>query len=386
MTGSITKQGKNSWRITVELGTNSEGKRLRQYSTTRGRKKDAQDKLNELIGNANKGMIPSSGKTTLADYLKNWLDTDVRANCAPRTVESYESTIERHLIPGLGHYRLRELHPEAIEGYYARARKDLSSRSVHYHHRILKHALKHAVEKGYLGRNPCDLVAHLKYTKKEMRTMEPPEVNMLLIATLTSQFYPVVYCALNTGLRQGELLGLRWRDIDFEAKDEKGHPRPSISVCRALYKRQGVCEFREPKTKHSRRSIPMTQNLAAYLREYREGRESLSLHLGRLLKLDDLVFSNVEGEPLDPSVLSHTFQRIVKKAGLENVRFHDLRHTFASLMLSQHAAPKVISEILGHASVAFTMDTYSHIIPGMKEEAMALLDEVLPPGVSVKND
>ena len=378
MTGSIKRQGKNSWRVTVELGTNGEGKRLRRYSTIRGSKKDAQDKLNELIGNANKGMITSSGKTTLAEHLRNWLNLYVKVNCAPRTIESYESTIERHLIPGLGHYRLRELHREAIEGYYAKARENLSSRSVHYHHRILKHALKDAVKKGYLGRNPCDLVDRLKYTKKEMRTLEPSEVNTLLIASLTSQFYPVIYCALNTGLRQAELLGLRWRDIDLERK--------SISVCRALYKRQGKCEFREPKTKHSKRSIPMTQNLAAYLREYRGGRESLSLHLGRLVKLDDLVFSNAEGEALDPSVLSHTFQRIVKKAGLENVRFHDLRHTFASLMLSHHAAPKVISEILGHASVAFTMDTYSHIIPGMKEEAMALLDEVLPPGVSVKND
>jgi integrase len=377
MTGSIKKQGKDSWRITIELGTNSEGKRLRQYSTIRGRKKDAEEKLNELIGNANKGMVTSSGKTTLAEHLRNWLNLYVKVNCAPRTIESYESTIERHLIPGLGHYRLRELHREAIEGYYAKARENLSSRSVHYHHRILKHALKDAVKKGYLGRNPCDLVDRLRYTKKEIRTLEPSEVNTLLIASLTSQFYPVIYCALNTGMRQGELLALRFRDIDPERK--------SISVSRALYKRQGVCEFREPKTKHSKRSIPMTQNLAAYLREYREGRESLCLYLGRLLKLDDLVFSNVEGEPLDPSVLSHTFQRIVKKAGLENVTFHALRHSFASLMLSHHAAPKVISEILGHASVAFTMDTYSHIIPGMKEEAMALLDEVLPPGVSVKN-
>ena len=125
----------------------------------------------------------------------------------------------------------------------------------------------------------------------------------------------------------------------------------------------------------------MTPKLVAYLREYKTDRESLNSHLGRLLNLDDLVFASVEGEPLDPGVLSHSFARIVKRAGLENIRFHDLRHTFASLMLLRGAKPKVISEALGHASVAFTMDTYSHIISGMQEDMMALLDEVLPSGV-----
>jgi integrase len=124
----------------------------------------------------------------------------------------------------------------------------------------------------------------------------------------------------------------------------------------------------------------MTAKLADYLKEYKAERESLCLHLGYLLRLDDLVFANVEGKPIDPYVLSHNFAKIAKRAHLENVRFHDLRHTFASLMLLRGAKPKVISEALGHSSVAFTMDTYSHILDGMQDEAMALLDEVLPPG------
>jgi len=124
----------------------------------------------------------------------------------------------------------------------------------------------------------------------------------------------------------------------------------------------------------------MTAKLADYLSEYKGTRESLSLHLGRLLKLDDLVFSNTEGEPISPNVLRHSFSRIAKRAGLQGVRFHDLRHTFASLMFLKGAKSKVISEALGHSSVAFTLDTYSHIIKGMQEDAMILLDEVLPPG------
>jgi integrase len=126
----------------------------------------------------------------------------------------------------------------------------------------------------------------------------------------------------------------------------------------------------------------MTPKLAVFLREYRQERKPLYRELGKELTLDDLVFASVEGHPIDPEVLSHNFGRIARKAGLEDVRFHDLRHTFASLMLQRGAKPKVISEALGHASVAFTMDVYSHIIEGMQEEAMALLDDVLPVGVN----
>jgi integrase len=173
-------------------------------------------------------------------------------------------------------------------------------------------------------------------------------------------------------LRQAELLGLRWRDVDLDML--------SISVSQVLYKRRGVCQFKEPKTEHSRRRVAMTPKLALFLKEYRAERESLYWQLGKPLTLDSLVFTSVEGKPIDPGVLSHSFSRMAGQAGLENVRFHDLRHTFASLMLLRGAKARVISEALGHSSVAFTMDTYSHIIEGMQEDAMALLDEVLPAG------
>jgi len=179
---------------------------------------------------------------------------------------------------------------------------------------------------------------------------------------------------VSTGLRQAELLGLRWRDVDLDFL--------SISVSQVLYKRRGICQFKEPKTSHSQRRVAMTPKLALFLREYCAERERLYRELGRELTLDDLVFASVEGKPIDPGVLSHAFGRIARQAGLGGMRFHDLRHTFASLMLLRGAKPKVISEALGHSSVAFTMDTYSHIIEGMQEDAMALLDEVLPAGVN----
>ncbi len=206
-----------------------------------------------------------------------------------------------------------------------------------------------------------------------MRTMTEWEVSIFLEAASSSQYYPVYYTALSTGLRQAELCGLRWRDLKLDLC--------SLSVNQVLYKRRGVCELKLPKTNYSRRSVAMTPKLALYLKEYKAEKETLHWRIAeKALPLDSPVFGFLN-KPCDPSVLSHDFTIMAKKAGIEGVRFHDLRHTFASLMLMKGAPAKVISEALGHASVAFTMDTYSHIIEGMQEDAMALLDEVLPSGV-----
>jgi len=290
-----------------------------------------------------------------------------------RTLDGYTSIVEIHLIPALGHVQLKQLQPQAIQAYYGKAVDKLSPRTVAKHHRLLSQALKYAVRQGYLGRNPCELVDPPSWKGKTMRTLTPGEVEVLFDKAEGSYYYPVIYTAVSTGLRQAELLGLRWRDIDLDML--------SLSVSQVLYKRRGVCVFKEPKTARSRRRVAMTPKLALYLREYRTEREGLCRELGKSLTLDDLVFPSIEGKPLDPSVLGHNFTKMAKEARLEGVRFHDLRHTFASLMLLRGAKPKVISEALGHSSVAFTMDVYSHIIEGMQSEAMALLDEVLPAGV-----
>ncbi len=380
MRGSIRQKGK-SWQIQVYTGTEPDGKPRRYFETVRGRKGDAQKRLNELLVGLEKGIPVPAGRLTVAEHLKQWLDGYVKTNCSLRTLDGYQSIIEHHLIPALGHIKLKSLQTPAIQAYYGKACETLSARTVHKQHRVLSQSLKYAVRQGYLGRNPCELVDAPSPHKKTMRTLTQAEVEALLDTAADNHHYPIIYTAVSTGLRQAELLGLRWRDIDLDML--------SISVSQVLYKRRGICVFKEPKTAHSRRRVAMTPKLALYLREYKAERERLYRELGKTPTLDDLVFAGVEGKPIDPGVLSHAFGKICKKAGLENVRFHDLRHTFASLMLLRGAKPKVISEALGHASVAFTMDTYSHIIEGMQEDAMALLDEVLPAGknnVSQKNN
>ena len=373
MRGSIRQKGKNSWQLQVYTGQGPDGKPRRHFETVRGRKGDAQKRLTELLSSLDKGVYAPPGRLTVAEHLKNWLDGYVKTNCSQRTLDGYQTIVEQHLVPALGHIQLKRLNPQAIQSYYGKACERLSPRTVHHQHRVLSQSLKYAVRQGYLGRNPCELVDPPSPQKKAMRTLTPGELEVLLESSQDSPYYPVIYTAVSTGLRQAELLGLRWRDVDPDIT-------LSLSVSQVLYKRRGICQFKEPKTAHSRRRVSMTPKLALFLRQYRLEREALYRELGKELTLDSLVFADVEGKPLNPPSLSRDFGRIAKKAGLNGVRFHDLRHTFASLMLLKGAKPKVISEALGHASVAFTMDTYSHIIEGMQQEAMALLDEVLPAG------
>jgi integrase len=381
MRGHIRQKSKGSWQIQIYAGIGPDGKYRRHFETIHGLKSTAHKRLNELLVSLEKGIYTPPGRLTVAEHLYNWLEGYVKTNCSQRTLDGYQSIIAHHLIPALGNTQLKHLRPQAIQAYYGKACERLSARTVHHHHRVLSQSLKYAVRQGYLGRNPAELVDPPSPRKKTMLTLTPAEVEVLLDAAQDSHYYPVIYTAVSTGLRQAELLGLRWRDIDLDML--------SISVSQVLYKRKGICQFNEPKTSHSRRRISMTPKLALFLREYRAESESLHQQLGQSLSLDSLVFASVEGKPIDPGVLSHDFAKVVKRAGLEGVRFHDLRHTFASLMLLRGAKPKVISEALGHSSVAFTMDTYSHIIEGMQEDAMVLLDAVLPAGkngMSQKNN
>lgn len=372
--GHLRQRTKGSWQICVYSGYVN-GKAVRHHETVKGTKTDAMRRMRELESGLDKGVPIPVGRLTVGEHLDNWLAGYARTACSERTCDGYQSIVKNHLIPALGHIQLKQLQPQAIQVYYGKACGKLSARSVQHHHRVLSQSLRYAVRQGILGRNVCELVTSPSSRKKAMRTLIPGEVEVLLEKASSNQFYPVVYTAVSTGLRQAELLGLRWRDLDLDLM--------SISVSQTLYKRRGVCTFKSPKTSGSSRRVAMTPKLALFLRGYRKERELLSLELGKILGLDDLVFANYEGKPMDPSYLTHTFARIVSQAGLGKIRFHDLRHTFASLALLRGAKPKVISEALGHASVAFTMDTYSHIIEGMQEDAMALLDEVLPSGFLV---
>lgn len=381
MAGTIINKGKDTWKIVVSMGAGPDGKRRRHIETVHGKKKIATDRIRELETMKAKGIITPQLRITLEEHINNWLDGYVKNQCSPRTVDSYESIARMHVIPALGHYQLRQLNYLAIEKYYDDKKKDkkkpLTPRTVAKHHRLLSQALKYACKRGYLAINPCDLVDAPKWQPKQMRTLTEREVSVFLRAASSSPYYPVYYTAISTGLRQAELCGLRWEDLILESAPGNS---PSLSVNNTLFKRRGVCELHPPKTEYSRRTIKMTDNLVKFLKEYKAERESLYLHLGQLLSRDSYVFGFF-GKPCSPSSLSHDFAIIARKVGLKDVCFHTLRHSFATLTLAKHAPAKVISQMLGHASVSFTLQTYVHPEAKEQEEAMSLLNNALPEGI-----
>ena len=328
-----------------------------------------------------RGSYVKPKRITLSEWLGDWLSGYVKTNCSLRTAQSYQSEVRRHLIPALGVIPLPQLQPQHLQQYYAQALSDgrtdgkggLSARTVQYHHRILSEALSHAVKMGLLGRNVTEAVDPPRPEQKNMATLVPEDIPQFLEAADGSSYYVLFYTALYTGMRLGELLGLRWCDVDLDMA--------SLSVVQALYKRSGVCKMVKPKSSHSRCQTALSPSLALLLREYKDEQNMQGILLGGPLVDSDLVFCHPDGKPLDPGVVSHTFAKVLKKAGLPHIRFHDLRHTHATLLLKGGIHPKIVSERLGHANIGITLDTYSHALPGLQERAAEHFDEMLEPGV-----
>ena len=378
MKGSIRQRSKGSWEICLDAGRDpATGKRLRHFESVKGTKKDAQKRLHELLLSVDQGSFIKPKRITLGEWLDDWLSGYVKTNCSSRTLDGYQSIVRRHLIPNLGMIPLAQVQPQHIQRCYGAlletgvSGQGLSARTVLHIHRVLSEALNCAIRQGVLIRNPAQFVDPPRARKLKMNTLTPEEVARLFNIAKDTSYYPIIYTAVKTGLRQAELLGLRWRDLDLDLA--------SLSVTQVLYKRKGICQFKEPKSRHSRRRLDLTPSLALFLRKYRTGRQAERLLLGKPLSEDDLVFGNINGNPMDPGTLTHNFARIARRAGLAGTRFHDLRHTFASLMLLAGIHPKIVSEALGHSSVAFTLDTYSHVVPSIQKAAAKRLDEILEP-------
>lgn len=379
MKGHIRQRTKGSWTIVIDVGRDpTTGKRRQHWHTVKGTKRDAEKRLTELLHSLNRGSYVKPTRLTVAEYLEQWLDGYVATNTAPRTRERYEEIVRLHLIPALGSLLLLALHPQHIQKYYATAlesgRRDgkggLSARTVHKHHRVLYKALKHGVRQGVLVRNVAEAVDPPRPQSKEISMVGPGHVRLLLDAAKPTPYYVAFFTAVYTGLRRGELLGLRWCDIDLDLA--------TLSVIQALQQlRGGQYIFREPKSRRGRRQIALSPSLAILLREHRTKQENDRRLLGRPLVPTDLVFSHPDGRPLRPTSVTRAFRAIAHSLGLEGVRLHDLRHAHATLMLQQGIHPKIVSERLGHSSVAITLDIYSHVLPGLQEAAARRFEEVL---------
>jgi integrase len=279
----------------------------------------------------------------------------------------------------LGNLLLVQLKPEHIQKHEtAILQGGMSARTVRYHHAVLHVALKTAVQWGLLARNPADAVIPPKIHRDEMKTWDEFEINRFLDAAKESRYYALFYTVLFTGMRRSELLALRWQDIDLIMSQ--------IYVNRGLHQlRDGSYVFTEPKSAHSRRTIALPPTVTILLRKYHDNKSLEQKMLGNALTESDLVFSTSEGKPLRPNTITRAWEVLAAKAGVKVIRFHDARHTHASIMLKQGIHPKIVQERLGHASIQMTLDTYSHVAPGLQAAAANRFDEVVIPGVKSKS-
>ncbi|MEH7275086.1 tyrosine-type recombinase/integrase, partial [Neobacillus vireti] len=339
-------------------------------------KKEAEKYLSEQLNAVDKGTYFEPKDITFGEYLDYWLENYAKPNTAVRTLENYYYMITQHLKPSLGSIKIAKLHPSHLQEYYSQklvnGKKDglgLSAQSVKHHHRLIHKALKDAVKWQFLVRNVAQAVTPPKIKKIEMQIWDNIQVKTFLNAARSSVYYPIYLTAIYTGMRRGEILGVRWQDVDFDNN--------------IIYVRQSLQEvkkvgltFKEPKSGKSR-SITITPSLKKELEKiYQQLIENKSL-FGKEYNDLDLVFAQKNGKPIQPTELARNYRKMVDSSGLPYIRFHDLRHTHATLLLKQGIHPKVVSERLGHSTIGITMDTYTHVLPNMQKEAAHQFEQLL---------
>jgi len=379
MRGSIIKRNKGSWTIIINLGRDpTTGKRKQQWVTVRGTKKAAEQKLGDLLNELDTGSYVKPDKVTVGEWIDRWLKYYAWPNLSAETSQAYDIMARKHLIPALGRIPLQQLTDTYLESYYAdklsSGRRDgqggLSPRTVRHHHRLLHVLLEWAVEKNIVKRNVSNSAYAPKFRPKEMKTFSQGEMRAFLDSVKDTEFYPVFYTALFTGMRRFELLAVRWSDVDLNLG--------SISINRTLHHLADKSFiFQPPKTEKSRRQVPLAPSNSIVLRHHLERQREVGMLMEREINGETLVFCHADGSPLLPHSVSQAWRRLVRKAGFPGIRMHDARHTHATLMLEQGVNWKIISERLGHGSVAMTLDLYAHVSPGLQQAAAHGFDRVL---------
>lgn len=374
MKGSMTQRSPGTWSMVFDMGTSEAGGRQQKRVTFRGTKRQAEAELARMLHALNTGGFVEPSKTTAGEFLVRWLAC-VKASVSPKSHERYSDIVNAHLVPVLGRHLLAKLSPLAIQAAYAgwleNGRRDgkggLSPVTVQQHHRILREALQQGVKWQLLVRNPCDLVEPPRAPHRERPTLDQAGILRLLTAGEGSPLYMPCLLASFCGLRRGEVLGLRWEDVDLKAAVL--HVRQAAEETRA-----GGLAFKTPKTAKSRRAVALPALVVRALLRHKATQAEERLRLGELYENRGLVVVAEAGRPFSPHLLSRNFPGLVKRAGLPPVHFHDLRHSHATLLLLANVHPKIVSERLGHANISITLDRYSHAIPGMQEGAAASID------------
>lgn len=365
--GTITKRADGRWEAKVTL---PDGRRKSLYAKTQT---EARTKLTAALRDLDRGLpLARDDRQTVAQYLGAWLDM-VRPAVKPKTFALYEMLTRYHIVPAIGTITLTKLSPAHIQRLWSvKLEEGLSPTTVRHLHSVLHNALARAVRLGLIQRNVTELVEPPRASTREMRPLSPAEVEQFLTAASGDRLEALYVLAVTTGMREGELLALRWRHVDLDAG--------MLHVVATLYKKPYSDEwiFGEPKTKSSRRKIRLTRQALAALVEHRARQRIERISSGPTWQQLDLVFCTRHGTPFDRSnLLTHEFYPLLARAGLPQIRFHDLRHTAATLLLARHIPTKVIAELLGHSSPALTESVYAHVTQDMQEAAVQAMEEAI---------
>ncbi len=365
--GSITrrKDGLYMARYTIQTATGAKRKAL--YGKTRG---EVSEKLTKAMADRDGGIVFEGEERTLAAFLDGWLEGSVRGSVKSSTYESYERVIRNHLKPGLGRRKLKALAPDHVQHFY-RVKLDagLAPGTVRLMHAVLNRALDQAVRWGVIGRNVCKATTPPQPNPEEIKPLDAENTKRLLEAARSNRLEALYVVAVTAGLRIGELLGLKWEDLDGNAG--------VLRVRRTKSQAKTGPTFTTPKNGKGR-SIRLTRQAVEALKAHKAAQNAERLRAGDLWQDNGLVFCTQGGRPLDfHNIRVASFKPLLVRARLPHMRFHDLRHTCATLLLSRGHHPKLVQELLGHASVALTLDRYSHVLPGMGDQTAAAMEAAL---------
>lgn len=332
-------------------------------------KRAAEERMAEVVAQRKSGAYVEPARITLGEYLDRWL-ASVKPNLSPRTWEGYESNLRLHVKPYLGNVLLPKLQPLALKELYGRLlEKGLAPKTVQYVHQTLHVALEEALRMGMVGRNVADAVQPPRVERKEMRTLDEWQAARLLSGIDDLRLKVPVALALGCGLRRGEICGLRWQDTDLDAG--------CLYLVQTVQRLKGQgLTARPTKTHRSRRPVTLPPGVIDILKAWRKQQVQERLLAGPVWEETGLVLTTERGTPVDGNWITKHFARKLKELGLPHIRFHDLRHSHATVLLKKGVHPKVVQERLGHSAIGVTLDVYSHVLPAMQREAALAIDSV----------
>lgn len=381
--GFIEKRPNGTLRIGFDIGFNSDGTRkyIRKTLPKGTKEREAQEILRQMMYEYDKGILAEPQKLLFRDFLKKWLD-DMEPALSPKTHFRYKELIQQHISPRIGQHKIEKIRPAHIQGLYTALQKPgarldgkegvLSAQTILHIHRLLHRIFQTAIAWQIIPKNPVDGATPPKVPKSEMNILNEEQAKKMfeLAARENLQYYCTLLIAIFGGLRRSEIMGVRWRDVDFD------NHTIAVNQVSQYVPGQGII-FKEPKTKGSRRTVSLTPAVFEALQKLKESQEARKEKLQNKWKDTGLVFVTHDGGPMHPDSITSWFPAFMEDNDLPKIRFHDLRHTSATLMIMKNVPMKLVSTRLGHSSIGITVDTYTHAVTEAEKQAARALDHIL---------